>query len=250
MLPLQGASRGAPVPLRPSLRGSLPQRAPRPGGTRARRPTWASRAPWGSRSPHRTARVRTARVGSAPCARALHPLVRHVRRRFRCEIAAAAVDAWRRRTRARATSPESAAPRGERAARRAPRIGLHPSAREAAMNSERQQDESGSGFDEPPRRPGRGEGPDDADEDANAEEVSAPSEHEAFIEEAATPEVADALRGVDPSLLEAKRAIEEFLVQADGQTARARSVEAFQGTGNIVGVGIGLGLPDDTSGGV
>lgn len=86
------------------------------------------------------------------------------------------------------------------------------------------------------------------DEQAGLQGYSIPGTQEAFSESAAAPEMDAASFGIDAAILEAKRQIETQLQQAASQqTAGAMAAEAFQGTGNIVGVGVGVSLPPTTN---
>jgi len=104
------------------------------------------------------------------------------------------------------------------------------------------------GFQEPPAGAGRGAEPRNMEEEA-IEQFTAPGEAEGMTEMAAVSESPDALAGVNMELLEIKRAIEDRMRQTITQTGRAEPLEAFQGEGNIQGVGIGLndGLGNSSS---
>jgi hypothetical protein len=103
---------------------------------------------------------------------------------------------------------------------------------------------------EPPARHVREVFEDESDEQAPVESFSEPSTEEGYSEEAAaSPSQASSL-GLDENLLEIKREIESQLFQsATQQRTGAQAADAFQGAGNIVGVGIGPGLPPSTGAG-
>lgn len=84
------------------------------------------------------------------------------------------------------------------------------------------------------------------DEEAGTQEYSVPNTEADFTEEAAAPETQATSLGIDESLLQIKREIENQMLQPAGQATGARAAEAFQGAGNVVGVGVGYSLPPST----
>lgn len=81
------------------------------------------------------------------------------------------------------------------------------------------------------------------DEEAGMQSFSEPNFAEGFREEAAAPESQATVFGVDENLLEIKREIENQLLQGMSQSRGGTFAEdAYEGSGNIVGVGIGPGL--------
>lgn len=102
-------------------------------------------------------------------------------------------------------------------------------------------------FQEPPSKVVREVTNEELDEEASTPSYSVPTTGEDFGEEAAAPEMQATSFGVDENLLQLKREIENQILQPAGQQAvGARAAEAFQGAGNIVGVGIGVSLPPTT----
>lgn len=101
-------------------------------------------------------------------------------------------------------------------------------------------------FDEPPRFSSRMQ----QEDEAEAEEAAVSPEDEGY----AAGEEHEALRafgvsgGVDPTLLEAKAAIEAMLIRQGERAAGAVSIEAFTDGGAIQGVAVGEGIPDGTPG--
>lgn len=106
--------------------------------------------------------------------------------------------------------------------------------------------QSTQGFQEPPTKPGQDQeaANEGYGEEAGVPSFSEPRLEEEFREEAASPESLAAAFGVDEGLLQIKREIESQLLQGIGQQRAATHAEdAYQGSGNIVGVGIGTSLP-------
>ncbi len=105
------------------------------------------------------------------------------------------------------------------------------------MSSEREQDNSGT-FENPTGSQGRRQSAEGNDEEAGVGSYSTPDES-GFSEQAAAPEAANALRGIDEGLLEIKRAIEQQLLQDVSAGAAVHAADALGGSSNIVGIGIG-----------
>lgn len=107
--------------------------------------------------------------------------------------------------------------------------------------------QEGQGFQEPPAGMVREVTEEGLSEEAGVQSFSEPNIEEGFSEEATAPEMQAASFGVDENILQAKREIENQLLQVAGQqSAGAQAAEAYQGTGNIVGVGVGVSLPPTT----
>lgn len=107
------------------------------------------------------------------------------------------------------------------------------------------QQSSAQDYQEPPTKAVRETRSEEHDEVAGAPAFSEPTEGD-LSEDASTPEMQTQSFGIDESLLQLKNEIENQLLQPTGQAAGARAVDAFQGVGNIVGVGIGYSLPSTT----
>ena len=102
-------------------------------------------------------------------------------------------------------------------------------------------------YKEPPREVVREVTEQETDEEAGVSSYSEPNLEETFSEEAVAPEIQAAAFGIDENILEIKRGIEAQLMQTAGQqTAGVHAAESYQGTGNIVGVGVGVSLPPTT----
>lgn len=98
-------------------------------------------------------------------------------------------------------------------------------------------------YEEPPTEKVREVPKEGLDEEAGMQSFSEPNLGEGFREEAAAPESQATVFGVDENLLEIKREIENQLLQGISQKRAGVSAEdAYEGGGNIVGVGIGPGL--------
>lgn len=111
----------------------------------------------------------------------------------------------------------------------------------------KQSKRGGQSFQEPPTQFVREVTEEGLGEEAGIESFSEPKIEEGFSEEAAAPEMQATSFGVDENLLQIKREIESQLMQAVGeQRVGAQAVDAYQGTGNIVGVGLGVSLPSTT----
>jgi hypothetical protein len=110
-------------------------------------------------------------------------------------------------------------------------------------------EQSTEGFQEPPQEIVRKVTEQPQEEEAGLQGYSVPGTGPEFVsEEAVAPEMEPSLFGIDENILEAKRQIEAQLLQsASQQSAGVLAVEAFQGTGNIVGVGVGVSLPPTTN---
>jgi hypothetical protein len=107
-------------------------------------------------------------------------------------------------------------------------------------------------FEEPPAGKVREVSADEGlDEEAGVRSFAEPNLEEGFREEAAAPETQASVYGVDENLLQIKREIENQLLQGVGREraagAAAQAEDAYTGAGNIVGVGIGPGLPPSTT---
>lgn len=100
------------------------------------------------------------------------------------------------------------------------------------------------GYQEPPAEFVREVSREQIFEEAGATTYSVPPTESEFSEEAAAPEMHASSFGVDETLLQIKRQIENQILKPAGQqVVSAMSAEAFQGAGNIVGVGLGVSLP-------
>ena len=107
----------------------------------------------------------------------------------------------------------------------------------------KQSKEGAQGFQDPPARQSRQESDEGFSEDAGIPSFSEPNPDEGFREEAAAPESQATFLGIDESLLQIKREIESQLLQGVAQQKTATHAEdAYQGSDNIVGVGIGTTL--------
>jgi hypothetical protein len=107
----------------------------------------------------------------------------------------------------------------------------------------KQSGQSAQGFQEPPARQSQDVTNEEYGEEAGVHSFSEPKTEEGFREEAAAPESQASVLGIDENLLQIKREIEGQLLQAVSQQSAATHAEdAHQGSGNIVGVGIGTGL--------
>jgi hypothetical protein len=114
----------------------------------------------------------------------------------------------------------------------------------------KQSGQDSQSFQEPPARHVREAVDDESDEQAAVESFSEPNTEEGFSEEAAAPAAQASSLGLDENLLEIKREIESQLFQSGNQQkSGVQAEDAFQGAGNIVGVGIGPGLPPSTGAG-
>lgn len=99
-------------------------------------------------------------------------------------------------------------------------------------------------FQDPPAQKVREAVEEGLDEEAGVQGYSEPNTEEGFREEAAAPESQATMFGIDENLLQIKREIENQLLQGiSQQKAGAQAEDAYQGVGNIVGIGIGPGLP-------
>lgn len=118
-----------------------------------------------------------------------------------------------------------------------------PPSKKGAKQSKR----DSQSFQEPPAQAVREVTHEGLDEEAGVQSFSEPNIEEGFSEEAAAPEMQATSFGVDENLLQIKREIESQLLQAASQQRTgAQAAEAYQGTGNIVGVGVGVSLPPTT----
>jgi hypothetical protein len=109
----------------------------------------------------------------------------------------------------------------------------------------KQSKQGAQSYQEPPSKVVR-EVSEELDEEAGTASYSVPTTESQGAEEAAAPETFATSLGVDESLLQLKRELETQLLQPKGEAAGVRAVEAFQGTGNIVGLGVGYVLPPTT----
>lgn len=111
----------------------------------------------------------------------------------------------------------------------------------------KQSKQSRQSFQEPPQQAVREVKDEGVDEEAGVQSYSEPSTEETFGEQAEAPEAQAVSFGVDENLLQIKREIEQQLEQSASRqsagAAGAQAAEAFQGAGNIVGVGVGVSLP-------
>lgn len=118
---------------------------------------------------------------------------------------------------------------------------------EPGKKGSKQTKQGAQGYQEPPSKIVREVTNEELDEEAGTPSYSTPTAEQDFGEEAAASEMHTTSFGVDENLLQLKREIENQLLQPSGQqTIGARAAEAFQGSGNIVGVGIGVSLPPTT----
>jgi hypothetical protein len=102
---------------------------------------------------------------------------------------------------------------------------------------------SAQDFQEPPSQQTRQEEDQGYSEEAGVQSFSEPNVEEGFREEAAAPETQATMLAIDENLLQIKREIESQLLQGvSEQKAATHAEDAYQGTGNIVGVGIGTGM--------
>lgn len=106
-------------------------------------------------------------------------------------------------------------------------------------------------FEQPPVGRGRGgstSGSDD--EEAGLESFASPDDRDTRAgAESAEMDASSFVSSVDARLLELKRAVEDRMSEGleRGATSGARSFDAMQGVGNIVGVGIGIADPQSVS---
>lgn len=108
----------------------------------------------------------------------------------------------------------------------------------------KQSKQDSQSFQDPPAQKVREEVEEGLDEEAGVQSYSEPNIEEGFREEAAAVETQATMFGVDENLLQIKREIENQLLQSVSQEkAGAQAEDAFQGAGNIVGVGVGPSLP-------
>lgn len=122
-----------------------------------------------------------------------------------------------------------------------------PPSPKGAKQSKRAGQTGGQSFEEPPSQAVREVSVEGLDEEAGVQSFSEPNIEEGFSEEAAAPEMQATSFGIDENLLQIKREIESQLLQAAGQQRTGiRAAEAYQGAGNIVGVGVGVSLPPTT----
>ena len=113
----------------------------------------------------------------------------------------------------------------------------------------KQSKQDSQSFEEPPAGKVREVTDENLDEEAGMQSFSEPNLEEGFREEAAAPESSAAVFGVDENLLQIKREIENQLLQGVGrESAGAQAEDFYEGSGNIVGVGIGPGLPQTAGG--
>ena len=102
-------------------------------------------------------------------------------------------------------------------------------------------------FQEPPSKAVKEVTDEGVAEEAGVSEFSEPSADEVYTESAEALESAGTPFGIDENLLQIKRQIESQVLQTAGpERVGARAAEAFQGAGNIVGVGVGVSLPPTT----
>lgn len=102
---------------------------------------------------------------------------------------------------------------------------------------------SDQGFQDPPSQQSQEENDAGYPEDAGVQSFNEPNLEEGFREEAAATESVSAFSGVDENLLQIKREIENQLLQGVSQQRAATHAEdAYQGSGNIVGVGLGTSM--------
>ena len=100
-------------------------------------------------------------------------------------------------------------------------------------------------FQEPPAQKVREAPEEGLNEEAAVQNYNEPNIEEGFREEAAAESQVTNF-GIDENLLQIKREIENQLLQSVGQSAGAQAEDAYEGVGNIVGVGIGPGLPSSS----
>lgn len=122
-----------------------------------------------------------------------------------------------------------------------------PPSPKGSKQSKRAGQTGGQSFEEPPSQAVREVSVEGLDEEAGVQSFSEPNIEEGFSEEAAAPEMQATSFGIDENLLHIKREIESQLLQSAGQQRTGvRAAEAYQGAGNIVGVGVGVSLPPTT----
>lgn len=85
-------------------------------------------------------------------------------------------------------------------------------------------------------------------EDAGISNPGNPEEGQQFAEDAAIAESQATLAGLDPALLEIKSQIEAQLAATAASGAAVEAESAITGAGNIVGVGLGAGIPEQGEG--
>jgi len=102
--------------------------------------------------------------------------------------------------------------------------------------------QSEQGFEDPSSNAPQQSGMSESAEDARAEEFEAPKES-SYSEDAAAVEAQSSLAAVPRNLLEVRAQIQQTLLQ-NAINGAISSEAAFQGSSNIVGVGIGLGEMD------
>src|SRR5215471_1044439 len=96
-------------------------------------------------------------------------------------------------------------------------------------------------FEEPAARGTQpSETPELSDEEARAEEFETPTEEPGYVEDVASLQAQSAPAGVPRNLIEIKAQIEQEL-RRNAVNGVVQAESAFQGSSNIVGVGIGLG---------
>ena len=102
-------------------------------------------------------------------------------------------------------------------------------------------------FQEPPAQAVKQVTEEGVDEEAGVSAFSEPSTDEGYTESAEALESTGTPFGVDENLLQIKRQIESQVLQTAGpEKVSVFAADAFQGSGNIVGVGIGPSLPPST----
>lgn len=115
---------------------------------------------------------------------------------------------------------------------------------EPGKKGSKQSKQAAQGYQEPPAKVVREVTDEELGEEAGTPSYAEPSTQQDYTEEAAAPEMQATSFGVDENLLQLKREIEDRLLAPAGQQpAGARAAEAFEGAGNIVGVGVGVSLP-------
>ncbi|HYR74403.1 MAG TPA: hypothetical protein VEM96_01055 [Pyrinomonadaceae bacterium] len=114
--------------------------------------------------------------------------------------------------------------------------------KEPSKKDAKQGKQGAQSFQEPPTQQSQ-QTDDQYSEEAGVHSFSEPSTEQGFREEAEAPESQTAFLGVDENLLQIKREIENQLLQGvSQQKASTHAEDAFQGAGNIVGVGLGTSM--------
>ncbi len=104
------------------------------------------------------------------------------------------------------------------------------------------QPQSDQNFEQPNSGAVRSNQSTEADEEARIEDFSEPRSGDQYVEDASSIQMESTPSGIPRELLELKAQLEDLLAENATQGV-VQAEDAFQGAGNIVGVGIGLGEP-------